>query len=585
MVKEHLKSLKTAMEKEGMDVYYLSTSDYHMSEYVPEYFKTILYFSGFTGSLATLLVTREDTYIFVDGRYHLQADRQCLENDVKVVKLGTAGALDPIAFLKKNYAGKVIGLDGRRTGVKFAKQLKKEGLKILSKDIYSDLIIDRALLSKDKVWELDEKYSGLSRKKKIELITYCLGDKVHIVNNLESIAYLLNLRGNDILHTPVFLSYLVILNKEVYLFCDIERFDSELLEELYDDGVILRPYDSYYDFLKQIADKKILIDENKVNYETYLSIKGIGNRIYDMTSIIEEMKAVKNPVEQENMRLAHIYDGVAVLRFLMWLETVDKNSISEYDAKCKIDSLRLEYKAIDLSFSSIVAYNENAAQMHYASSKDSSAMLADHGILLFDTGGHYPEGSTDITRTVALGPVDDEVKMWFTLVLKSMFNLSSVKFLQGMNGNQLDILARKDLWARGVDYRCGTGHGVGYLLAVHESPPNVRHGHTQAGSELAPFKPGMICSDEPGVYFDGKFGIRCENMILCRKDELNEYGQFLSFETLTKVPFDTRLIDKRYLEKEDIERINAYHEDVYESLLPYLNEEEAQFLRKLTEKI
>ena len=585
MVKEHLKSLKTAMEKEGMDVYYLNTSDYHMSEYVPEYFKTILYFSGFTGSLATLLVTREDTYIFVDGRYHLQADRQCLENGVKVVKLGTAGALDPIAFLKKNYAGKVIGLDGRRTGVKFAKQLKKEGLKILSKDIYSDLIIDRAPLSKDKVWELDEKYSGLSRKKKIELITYCLGDKVHIVNNLESIAYLLNLRGNDILHTPVFLSYLVILNNEVYLFCDIERFDSELLEELYDDGVILRPYDSYYDFLKQIADKKILIDENKVNYETYLSIKGRGNRIYDMTSIIEEMKAVKNPVEQENMRLAHIYDGVAVLRFLMWLETVDKNSISEYDAACKIDSLRLEYKAIDLSFSSIVAYNENAAQMHYAPSKDSSAILADHGILLFDTGGHYPEGSTDITRTVALGPVDDEVKMWFTLVLKSMFNLSSVKFLQGMNGNQLDILARKDLWARGVDYRCGTGHGVGYLLAVHESPPNVRHGHTQAGSELAPFKPGMICSDEPGVYFDGKFGIRCENMILCRKDELNEYGQFLSFETLTKVPFDTRLIDKRYLEKEDIERINAYHEDVCESLLPYLNEEEAQFLRKLTEKI
>ena len=573
------------MEKEGIDVYYLNTSDYHMSEYVPEYFKTILYFSGFTGSLATLLVSREDAYIFVDGRYHLQADRQCLENGVKVVKLGTAGALDPIAFLKKNFAGKTVGLDGRRTGVKFAKELKKQGLKILSKDIYSDLIEGRAPLSKDKVWKLEEKYSGLSRRKKIELISYCLGDKVHIVNNLESIAYLLNLRGNDILHTPVFMSYMVILDKEVYLFCDIERFDSEILEELYDDGVILRPYDSYYGFLKQISGRQILIDENKVNYETYLSIKGRGNKIYDMTSIIEEMKAVKNPVEQENMRLAHIYDGVAVLRFLMWLAKVDKNSISEYDAKCKIDALRLEYKAIDLSFSSIVAYNENAAQMHYAPTKENCSMLSDSGILLFDTGGHYLEGSTDITRTVALGEVSDEIKMWFTLVLKSMFNFSSVKFLQGMNGNQLDILARKDIWERGVDYRCGTGHGVGYLLAVHEAPPNVRHGHTAAGSELMLFKPGMICSDEPGVYFDGKFGIRCENMILCKKDELNEYGQFLSFETLTKVPFDSRLIDKRYLDEESIERINAYHEDVYNSLLPYLNEEEGRFLRKLTEKI
>ncbi|MCR4633199.1 MAG: aminopeptidase P family protein [Erysipelotrichaceae bacterium] len=585
MVKEHLNRLKNAMEKEGIDVYYLNTSDYHMSEYVPEHFRTILYFSGFTGSMATLLVTKEDAYIFVDGRYHLQADRQCLPNGVKVMKLGTADTDDPIGFLKKNFKGKVIGLDGRRTGVNFAKDLVKQGLNILSKDIYSDLIEDRAPLSKDPLWKLDERFTGLSRKKKIELIRYCLSDKVHIVNNLESIAYLLNLRGNDIPHTPVFLSYLVILDGEVYLFCDLERFSEELLDELYDDGIIIRPYESYYDFLKLIRGKKILIDENKVNYETYLSIKGRGNKIYDMTSIIEEMKAVKNPVEQENMRLAHIYDGVAVLRFLMWLDSVDKNSISEYDAKEKIDSLRLEYKAIDLSFSSIVAYNENAAQMHYAPTKEDHAMLKDKGILLFDTGGHYLEGSTDITRTVALGEVDEEVRMWFTLVLKSMFNLSSVKFLKGMNGNQLDILARKDLWARGIDYRCGTGHGVGYLLAVHESPPNVRHGHTKAASELAQFKPGMICSDEPGVYFDGKFGIRCENMILCKKDELNEYGQFLSFETLTKVPFDRKLIDKRYLDQETAERINAYHEDVYQSLLPYLNEEEEKFLRKLTEKI
>ena len=582
MVTERLNSLKKAMEREGIDVYYFNTSDYHMSEYVPEYFKTILYFSGFTGSLATLLVTRDDTYIFVDGRYHVQADRQCLENGIKVVKLGTKDALDPISFLKKNFKGKVIGLDGKRTSVKFAKALDKAGLNILSKDIYSDLIEDRAPLSEDKIYELDEKYTGLSRKKKIEMIQYCLSDRVHIVNNLESIAYLLNLRSNDILHTPVFLSYLVMMDKDVYLFCDVGRFESELLEKLYDDGVIIRPYDSYYDFLKQIRNRKIVLDENKVNYQTYLNVKARGNKIYNMMSIIEEMKAIKNPVEQRNMRLAHIYDGVAVVRFLLWLEQIDKSTISEYDAARKIDSCRLEYKAEDLSFGSIVAYNENAAQMHYFPTKDNCAMLDNKGILLFDTGGQYKEGTTDITRTVALGPADEEVKKYFTLVLKSMFNLSSVKFLTGMNGNQLDILARKDLWKLGIDYRCGTGHGVGYNLAVHESPPNIRHGHTEAGSELIPFKPGMICSDEPGVYFEGKFGIRCENMILCRKDELNEYGQFLSFETLTKVPFDRRLIDKSYLDEETIALIDAYHKDVYESLLPYLNKEESEFLKEAT---
>ncbi len=212
-------------------------------------------------------------------------------------------------------------------------------------------------------------------------------------------------------------------------------------------------------------------------------------------------------------------------------------------------------------------------------------MLDNKGILLFDSGGHYDEGTTDVTRTVALGEVDDEVKKYFTLVLKSMFNLSEVKFLKGMNGNQLDILARKDLWEIGIDYRCGTGHGVGYQLAVHESPPNIRWGHTDNGSELCELKPGMICSDEPGVYLEGKFGIRCENMVLCVKDEMNEYGQFLRFDTLTMVPFDLNLIDKDYLDERSIEIINRYHKKVYETLLPYLNQDEAEYLRRVTREL
>lgn len=584
MIKTRLKALKNRINDEGIDYYYLNTSDDHLSEYVPEYYRTIAYFSGFTGSAASLIVGREEAWIFVDGRYHVQADRECLPNGVRVVKLGSKDAPDPIAFLAEKGKDAVVALDGTRTSIRFAKKIARNNT-LISRDLYSDLIKDRSPLCEDPVRELEERYTGLSRKKKIEMIRYCLEDKVHIVGNLESIAYLLNLRGNDVIYTPVFRAFMVFYEREVYLFCDLKRFSPEILEKLYDDGVILRPYDSYYPFLKGIKGKQIVLDENKVNYQTWLDLDRRHNRLYDMPSLIEKMKAVKNPVEQRNFIQAHIYDAVAVLRFLMWLDSIDRSTVSEYDAKNKIDSLRLEYRAMDLSFSSIVAYNENAALMHYAPTKEKCSMLDNKGILLFDTGGHYPEGTTDITRTVALGEVDDEVKKYFTLVLRSMFNLSEAKFLKGMSGKQLDILARKDLWAEGIDYRCGTGHGVGYVLSVHEGPPNIRWGSTDAKTEEVPLVPGMIVSDEPGVYIEGKFGIRCENLILCEKDIENEYGQFLRFRTLTLVPFDLRLIDRRYLDDKTVSIINTYHRRIYDTLLPYLNAEEAQYLRKVTREI
>ena len=582
---EKLNSLTQKMIDQGMDLYYLNTSDYHMSEYVPEHFKTIRYFSGFSGSLATLLIEKDSAKIFVDGRYHGQADKECLPNGVEVMKLGMQEVLDPVSYIKANYRDKVVGLDGKRTSIAFAKKLIKAGAKIKSMDIYSDLIEDRASLSNSKIYELEDKYTGLSRKKKIEMITYCLGDKVHIINNLESIAYLLNLRADDIAYTPVFRAYMVIKDSEVYLFVDIERFEQDLLEKLYDDGLIIRPYEAYYEFLKQIERRKILLDENKVNYETYLGLKGKANHIYNMRSIVEDMKSIKNPVEQQNIKLAHIYDGVAVVRFLKWLDSIDKTTISEYDAAMKLNEFRLSYKADDLSFGSIVAYNENAAMMHYNPGKDNSRRLDNKGILLFDSGGQYKLGTTDVTRTIALGEVSDEVKMYFTLVLKSMFNLSRLRFLQGLSGDQIDIVARKDLWQIGVDYRCGTGHGVGYNLSVHEAPPNIRYGKTDNDSQKAEIKPGMVFSDEPGVYFENRFGIRCENLLLCKKSFKNEYGQFLEFETLTMIPFDLNLIDKRYLDEETVKVLNDYHQKVYEELSPYLDEEENAYIRKLTSAI
>ena len=585
MVKEHLIALQNRLKKEKIDLYYLNTSDYHMSEYVPEYFKTIEYFSDFSGSLATLLVSQNDAFIFVDGRYHTQADKQCLSNGIKVIKLGTQGALEPLQFIRKFYSNKIVGLDGKRTSIGFVKNLLSNNICIKSKDVYSDLIENRPALKHNVIYELSDKYTGLPRKKKIELIQHCLNGKCHIVNNLESIAYLLNLRSDDILYTPVFMSYLVLINNHVYLFADINRMKKQTQDRLFDDGIVVRPYENYYEFISQIKDTQIVLDENKVNYETYLKISGKHNTIYHQRSFIENMKSIKNNLEQHNIVKAHIYDGVALVRFFMWLDGVDKRTLTEYEVAKKIDEFRLQYKAVDISFNSIVAYNGNAAIIHYGPSKTNSVRLDNKGILLLDTGGQYLEGTTDITRTIALGPVDNEIKKYFTLVLKSMFNLSQMKFIKGISGNQLDAIARKELWAQGVDYRHGTGHGVGNFLSVHETPPNIRYQTASDNGQFEPFKPGMVVSDEPGIYFENKFGIRCENLLLCQKDCENEFGEFLRFDTLTMVPFDTRLIDKKYLDEKTINVLNNYHATVYKALAPHLNESERKYLRKLTQEI
>ena len=585
MIKTELKALQQQISRSNIDLYYLNTSDYHMSEYVPEYFKTIEYFSGFTGSLATLLVSNDDAFIFVDGRYHTQADKQCSSYGIKVIKLGTKGALEPLDFINEYFKDKVIGLDGKRTSINFAKALIERKIKIKSIDIYSSLIKDRTPLRSDNIRELKLKYTGLTRAKKLDLIKHCLRGRTHIVNNLESIAYILNLRSNDILYTPVFLAYLVIVKKNVYLFCDARRFDEKTLDALYTDGIIVRPYEKYYDFLNTISNQTIILDEDRVNYETYRRILARGNKLINKRSLIEDMKSIKNKVEQENIKLAHVYDGVAMLRFLMWIDEQDKSKLNEYDVAQKINEFRLSYKAKDLSFGSIVAYNSNSAIIHYAPTKENSARLDNKGILLLDTGGQYDEGTTDITRTIALGPVNDSIKKYFTIVLKSMLNLSSLKFIKGLSGNQIDIVARQELWALGLDYRHGTGHGVGYGLSVHEGPPNIRYMNTEVGNEKVEIKPGMVFSDEPGIYFEGKFGIRCENLVLCKSDFENEYGEFLKLETLTLVPFDTRLIDKKYLDEKSIKTLNEYHKRVYDTLLPYLNETEAEYLRKMTKAI
>lgn len=579
MVKDRLTRLRRKMYENGIEVYYLNTQDYHLSEYIPEHFKTLRYFSGFTGSTATMVISYDEAYIFVDGRYHTQADKQCTPNSIKVMKLGTEGVINSDEFMIANFKDKKIGLDGKCVSAKLVKKLKSKGLTIESIDLYSDIFSDRARLSKEMIYELDKKYTGLTRLQKIEMVKRGLDGKCHITGNLESIAYILNLRGNDIAYTPVFMSYLVFYMDDVYLFVAKERLSEIILEGLYRDGIIIKDYEEYYDFIKTIKNATVLIDMNKINYETYRSLDKSSCQIYDMRSVIEDMKAVKNNIELKNNVQAHIFDGVAMVRFMKWLKEVDKSTLNEYDVKLKLNRFRLEYKAFDLSFEPIVAYNANAAMMHYSPTREDSTALKNEGILLVDSGGQYFEGTTDITRTFALGKVSDKVRYYFSLVLKCMFNLEDLKFLSGLSGSQIDIVARKDLWAIGVDYRCGTGHGVGQVLAVHEMPPNIRY-TIGNGSEVI-LKPGHVFSDEPGVYFEGEFGIRCENMITCIKDEKNEYGQFLAFKPLTLVPFDRELIDKEVL-ADKVSSLNKYHALVYDTLASYLSDDEKAFLKERT---
>ena len=572
------------MADNHVDVYYIGTNDYHMSEYISEHFKTLRYFSNFSGSLGSLIVDSENAYLFIDGRYHTQADQETEDTGITVMKLGKKGVLTASEFLIQNYKDKVVAFDGRVVSAAFVKNLIKHGLNVRSIDLYSDIYEDRPALSNDMLYELDKKYTGLTRRQKLDIVKRGLDNKTHIISNLESIAYLLNLRGNDITYTPVFLSHMIFYQNDVYLFISLDRIPEVILSELYDDGVIIRPYESFYNFISSINSSVVLIDENKISYEAYHNINK-SNRIYHMRSVVEDMKTIKNKTEIENSKMAHIYDGVAMLRFIKWLKSTDMEGLNEYDVKVKANRFRLEYKAFDLSFNTIVGYNENAAMMHYSPTKEKNSPLHNSGILLIDSGGQYFEGTTDITRTLALGEVSDEIKMYYSLVLQSMFNLARVKFIEGLSGDKLDILARKDLWELGIDYRCGTGHGVGQVLSVHEMPPNIRYQKGSNNGADTPLRPGNIFSDEPGVYFEGRFGIRLENLLLCKYDELNEYGQFLSFEPVTMVPFDLDLIDKRYLDNKTVEILNSYHATVYEKVSPYLNDEEREYLKYITRAI
>ncbi|MEZ3506140.1 MAG: aminopeptidase P family protein [Lachnospiraceae bacterium] len=592
---EKLEQLRKLMQERNFSAYIIPTDDFHSSEYVGSYFKAREYMSGFTGSAGTLVVLPDQAALWTDGRYFLQAAEQLKGSQITLMRSGQPGVFSIEEYLQKHLQEKaVVGFDGRTVTRRFVNLIReKTDEKQVTFDGREDLVgkvwEGRPALSKEPVWELDMRYAGKSRVNKIQEVRMEMQEKQAdylLLTALDEIAWLFNLRGNDIAYTPVFLSYLLLTKEQICLFAHEEIFTEELKGKLRQEGVAIKPYDAIEETVQNLSDgKKIWLDSGVVNYRLTESIPE-SVEILDQSSPVVLMKAVKNQTEMDNMRTAHVKDGVAVTRFIHWLKTnVGRETITEMSAAEKLESLRAQMEGyLEQSFGPIIAYGPHGAIVHYAATEQTNAAMKTESFCLADTGGHYKEGTTDVTRTIVLGMLTEEEKRDYTLVLRGNLALGAAKFLEGVSGQNLDILARQPLWEAGLDYNHGTGHGVGYILGVHEGPQRF-HWRTAPGAKSVALKEGMIISDEPGLYLEGKFGVRLENLVLCRKKEKNEYGQFLYLEPLTMVPFDREAILPELMTRSELGWLNAYHKRVYETLAPLMEEEELIWLREMTAEL
>lgn len=596
MIQERLGALREEMKKRSIDIYIVPTADFHESEYVGEHFKARKFITGFTGSAGTAVITLTEAGLWTDGRYFVQAEKQLAGSTVTLYRMAEEGVPTVDEFVEEKLPeGGCIGFDGRVVNGSWGKKLngiaeKKHAALYVEEDLIDLIWKDRPALSRKPVFILEEQYSGKSTKDKLAALREAMkeeGANVHILTSLYDIAWLLNVRGGDIDYVPVVLSYLVLTEKECIWFLQEEVVDDKIAAYLKENHITTRPYDDIYAYVKQIpADACVLMNGSTVNYRITSSLNP-KVKVVDKLNPTELMKAVKNPVEVDNTRKAHVKDGVAFTKFMYWLKTnigkipMTEISASDYLEQCR----RAQENFIDLSFDTICAYGPNAAMMHYAATPESDTELKPEGFLLVDSGGHYFEGTTDITRTMALGPITDEMRLHFTAVCRSNLNLANAKFLYGCTGINLDILARGPLWDMGIDYKCGTGHGVGYILNVHEGPNGFRWRIVPERHDSGTLEEGMITTDEPGVYLEGKYGIRTENELVCHKAEKNEYGQFMNFENITYAPIDLDAIDPEQMTGREKKMLNEYHAMVYKTLSPYMTAEENEWLKKYTRAI
>ncbi len=594
-IKERLHALRELMYKKNIQAYIVVTDDFHSSEYVGKYFKVREYLSGFTGSAGTLVVLKDRAALWTDGRYFIQAEEQLKGSSIELMKSGQPNVPDITEYLYSSLnEGDTIGFDGRTVNNAFAckliEALRDKSITLSYQvDLADEIWTDRPPLSKEPVWELDVKYTGLSKEEKLDSIREKMaetGADILLLTALDEIAWLLNLRGNDIACTPVFLAYMIIEKSSATLCVHKEILNDEMIQQLENDGISLADYNDFYSLISETDNDKIVqLDGNTANYCVIKSIPE-NTKIIDNQSPVVLMKAIKTPAEMNNIRAAHIKDGMAVTRFIYWLKhNTDKENITELSAAEKLEQFRAENGTyLGPSFAPIIAYGAHGAIVHYEATEKTNVRMEPKGLCLTDTGGHYLEGTTDITRTIALGKLTQEEKTAFTLVLKGHLNLAAAKFKYGICGENLDYLARHPLWEHGLDFNHSTGHGVGYLLSVHEGPQRI-YWNASANPKHYILEEGMIISNEPGYYLEDHFGIRHENLVLVRKGKKNSYGQFMYLENLTMVPFDRDAIDTALLNSDEREWLNAYHKKVFDTISPYLNGAELEWLKKVTEEI
>lgn len=583
------------MKEKKIDAYLVATDDFHGSEYVGDYFKCRKYITGFTGSAGTAIITQDMAGLWTDGRYFIQAADQLRDTTIELFKSGEPGVPTMHQFLNdKLQEGMCLGFDGRTVSAREAEELQellqeKHITFSVNDDLIGEIWEDRPVLSCEPVMELDIRWTGKSRADKIAEIREQMKAKeadTFILTSLDDIAWLLNIRGNDIHCCPVVLSYLVMMENELRLYANAAAFSEEIRSNLEADGVKIYPYDDVYSYVQAISsDKKVLLSRANVNSRLVSNIPSEVT-ILDEPNLTLLPKAVKNKTEMENERIAHIKDGIAVTKFIHWLKkNVTRTTITELSAAEKLYQFRSEQEHfLGDSFDPIIAYGTHAAIVHYSATEATDIPLEARGMVLADTGGHYLEGTTDITRTIVLGPVTAKEKKFFTAVLRGNLNLAAAKFKYGCTGLNLDYLARGPLWELGEDYNHGTGHGVGYLLNVHEGPNSFRWKNLP-GNPAPVLEEGMITSDEPGYYLENEFGIRHENLVLCKKAEKTSFGQFMCFEPLTMVPFDLEGINPEEMTERERKLLNDYHQKVYTTISPYLDEEEKEWLKQATREI
>ena len=593
-IQERLKALREQMKEKKIDIYIVPTADFHQTEYVGEYFKARKYITNFSGSAGTAVITADEARLWTDGRYFIQAAEQIAGTTVELMKMGEPGVPTIKEYLADTLkAGGNIGFDGRAVamgeGLAYEEIAKeKNGRVIYACDLIDEIWEERPALSAEPAWMLEEKYAGETAAGKLSRIREYMkenGASVHVLTTLDDICWTLNMRGNDIEFFPLVLSYGIITMSQMHLYINEAKLSEEMKAQFAKDNILLHPYNDIYEDVKMIAEEEsVLIDPARLNYALYSNIPDGVKKIEQRNPEVL-FKAVKNPVEIENIRKAQLKDSVAHVRFMKWLkENVGKIRITEMSASEKLDEFRMEMgNFIRPSFEPISSYGEHCALMHYTSSQETDVELKEGNVFLTDTGAGFYEGSTDITRTYALGEIPDIMKEHFTLTLMGHMGLANARFLYGCTGMNLDLMARKPLWDRGLDFKCGTGHGMGYLLSIHESPAGFRWRY-RAG-ETAVLEEGMVLTDEPGIYIEGSHGIRLENEILVRKGEQNEYGQFMYFETITYIPMDLDAVKTEMLPEETRIQLNDYHRTVYEKISPYLNDEEKEWLKKYTRAV